>query len=125
MASEKLVTATGAVLFAVLAVFIWQDYVAKTNDAYDALDAAKAQVSEIAAELRDVEDGDTFMALNAEQNGAEIEQQRAQRRINEIDGWGTLEWRLKNTIRFASPAAAVLCTAFFLLSVLNPLKRDG
>lgn len=125
MPSERVVTGAATLLFAGLSVFAWRDYLAATGDAYDARDSARDEVASIDAKLRTAVDFDTVEQLTLDRNAADLRYQQGRRRVNEIDGWDSLEWKVKNTVRLAAPAATALCAAFTLLSITTPLRRDG
>jgi hypothetical protein len=126
MPSERLVTATATVVFAGLSAFIWQDYISHTNDAYDARDTAKAQAIDLTKQLATTDPTtDDYETLSNDELDAEYRYQEAKRKINDIDGWNSAEWRIKNTVRFAAPAAAALCGAFTLLAIVNPIRKEG
>ncbi len=122
MAHERLITAAGSLLLAVLAIALWWDYLAHSAEVYGDRDAAQAQLATIDQELRTVEEADLFVQLTNDRTIAEVQFQRANRQINDMDGWNSLAWKVKNTMRLAAPAAAVLFAAMTLLSILHPLK---
>jgi len=113
---------TATVILGVLSIVLWQDYLAHSNDVYGERDAAQAQITEIDKEFSTAQDADQLAQLSNDRSGAEVLYQQAERRINDMDGWNSLEWKVKNSLRLATPAAAVLFAAFTLLAILNPLK---
>lgn len=108
-------------VFAVLSVVLWQDYLAHSDEVYGQRDAAQAQLNEIDKEVATAPDAD-LIQLSIDRAGAQVLYQQAEGRINDMDGWNSLQWKVKNSLRLAAPAAAVLFAAFTLLSILNPLK---
>ncbi len=124
MASERVITGTATIAFAVLAVVLWQDYLSHSNEVYSERDAVQAQLTEIDKEIAAARDTDQLAQLSGDRSAAEVLYQEAERRINDMDGWNSLEWKIKNSLRLATPALAVLFAAFTLLSILNPLKQD-
>lgn len=124
MASERVITGTATIAFAVLAVVLWQDYLSHSNEVYSERDAVQAQLTEIDKEIAAAQDADQLAQLSGDRAAAEVLYQEAERRINDMDGWNSLEWKIKNSLRLATPALAVLFAAFTLLSILNPLKQD-
>ena len=122
MVRERLITAAGSLIFGVLAVVLWSDYLSHSAEIYDARDAAQAQIREIDKELGTVEDAEGFAQLTNDRTAAEVLYLRANRQINDMDGWNSLEWKVKNTLRLAAPAAAVLFAAMTLVSIVHPLK---
>jgi hypothetical protein len=122
MVRERLIMAGGSLIFAVLAIVLWSDYLAHSAKIYDDRDAAQAQMTEIDKELGTAQDADQLVQLMNDRAVPEALYLRANRQINDMDGWGSLEWKAKNTARLAAPVAAVLFAAFTLLSILHPLK---
>ncbi len=122
MASERLITGMATLLFGVLSIVSWQDYLAHSAQVYGDRDAAVAQLKVIDGEIAQAQDVDQLFQLNSDRADAQSLYDQAERRINDMDGWNSLEWKVKNTVRLAAPAAAVLFAAFTLLAVLNPLK---
>ncbi len=122
MARERLTTAAGALLFATLAIVLWWDYLAHSAQIYGDRDAAQAQISDIDKQLATVDDADQFIQLTNDRTASEVLYQQANRKINDMDGWNSPQWKLKNSLRLASPAVAVLFAAFTLLSILHPMR---
>lgn len=113
--------AAGSLIFAVLAIALWGDYLAHSAEIYADRDAAQAQMTAIDKELGTVEDADQFVHLMNDRAVPEELYLRASRQINDMDGWQSFEWKVKNTARLAAPVAAVLFAAFTLLSILHPV----
>lgn len=109
-------------VFAVLAVVLWRDYLDHSREVYGERDAAQAQLNQIDKEVASAENGDQLLQLGFDRASAQVLYDEAERRINDMDGWNSPEWKVKNALRLAAPAAAVLFAAFTLLSILNPLK---
>jgi hypothetical protein len=122
MASERVVTGTATLVFAVLSVVLWQDYLSHSSQVYGERDAAQAQLTQIDKDLAAATTGDQVVQLSLDRSAAQSLYDQAEGRINDMDGWNAPEWKLKNSLRLAAPAAAVLFAAFTLLSILNPLK---
>jgi len=122
MVRERLFLAACSLFLAVLAIVLWWDYLSHSAEIYDARDAAQVQIREIDQELGAAEDAERFAQLTNDRTAEEVLYLRANRRINDMDGWNSLEWKVKNTLRLAAPAAAVLFAAMTLLSVLHPMK---
>lgn len=125
MTSERLITGGGAVLFAVLAMILWGDYLRHSNQVYGQRSAAEAQIKQIEAQLATIQNTDQLDQLNTDEANAQLQYQDAERRINDMDGWNSLQWKVKNSLRLASPVAAVVLAAFLVLALLNPLKPDS
>ena len=125
MASERLVTGMGALIFAGIAVILWGDYLRHSDQVYAARSAAEAQIQQIESQIATVQDADQLIQLDNQEATAQLGLEQAERRINDMDGWNSLQWKVKNTIRLAAPVAAVVLAAFTVLSILNPLKPDG
>ena len=121
MARERLVMAVGTLILAALAAVLWWDYLGHSAKIYDDRDAAHAQMTAIDKEIGTAQDADQLVRLMNDRAIPEALYGRASRQINDMDGWGSLEWKVKNTTRLAAPVAAVLFAAFTLLSVLHPI----
>jgi hypothetical protein len=122
MPSERVITGTGTVVFAVLSVVLWQNYLAHSNEVYGARDAAQAQIKDIDQQIAAAQSYDELAQLSDDRNNAEVLYQQAESKINDLDGWNSMEWKVKNSLRLAAPAIAALFGAFTLLAILNPLK---
>lgn len=103
---------------------LWQDYLGHSAEVYDDRDAAQTQITEIDKQLATVQDADQWEQLVNDRTVAEELFLRANRQIDTMDGWNSLEWKVKNTGRLAAPAAAVLFAAMTLLSILHPLNPN-
>jgi hypothetical protein len=121
MASDWLITGTASVAFGVLSIVLWQDYLAQTDEVYGARDAAQAELRQIDLNLGGVQDNEEFARLSSDRTRAELLEQEASRRINDIDGWNALDWKVKNSLRLAAPALAAVFAVFTVLPIVNPL----
>ena len=122
MARERLITAAGCLVFAVLAVVLWRDYLGHSAKIYDNRDAAQMQIATIDKQLDTVQDADQWAQLNEDRTAAEARFLQANRQINDMDGWNSFEWKVKNSLRLAAPAISVLFAGMTLLSILQPLR---
>jgi hypothetical protein len=122
MPSERVITGTGTVVFAVLSVVLWQNYLSYSNEVYGARDAAQAQIKDIDQQIAAAQSYDELAQLSDDRSNAEVLYQQAESKINDLDGWNSMEWKVKNALRLAAPAIAALFGAFTLLAILNPLK---
>ncbi len=123
MASERVVAGTGALVFGLLSIVLWGDYLSHSHEVYDERSQAQAQIKDLNDQILNAGDTDQLQQLNDDLSGAQLLYQDAERRINDMDGWNSPEWKVKNSLRLASPALAVLFLAFTLLAVLHPLKE--
>jgi len=122
MASERTINALASALFILISIIFWGDYLQHSSQIYGERDAASAQMTQITKDLADAQDIDTVGQLNDQYAVAQAQYDQAEKLINDMDGWNSWQWRIKNAIRLAAPAIAVLFAAFALLSILNPLK---
>jgi hypothetical protein len=86
------------------------------------LEPAEADVVTINGQIAAATDIDNVVQLTADRSDAEGRYSVAERKINDMDGWDSPEWKLKNSIRLAAPAITVLLGAFTLLAILKPLR---
>jgi hypothetical protein len=121
MASERVVTGTATVVFVLLSVVLWGDYLNHSSQIYGERDAAQAQINAIDNEVATSPDAD-LVQLSIDRAGAQGLYDQAEKKINDMDGWNSAQWKVKNSLRLAAPAVAVLFAAFWLLSILHPLK---
>ena len=119
---ERIIAATATVLFAAISVALWRDYLIHSSTIYDDRDTAQAQIVQIDRQITTAQDADTLVELTNDRSDAEDRYAQAERQINDMDGWDSLEWKVKNTARLATPVVAVLFAGITLLSIFNPLK---
>jgi hypothetical protein len=122
MNRERLVTASLTAAFALLTVVIWADYLVHSKEIYGDRDAAEADVVAINGQIAQATDIDDVVQLTADRSDAEDRYAAADRKVNDMDGWDSPEWKLKNSIRLAAPAVTVQFGAFTLLAILKPLR---
>jgi len=123
MKSERLFMAAGMLALAVFAAVLWRDYLSHSDEVYGDRDAAQAQIDAIDKQIASSTADDEILALNGDRILAEGLRADAVRRINEMDGWTAPEWKVKNSLRLATPAFAALFGAFFVLSILKPIRN--
>ncbi len=123
MVSERLFLGAGALVLALFALVLWRDYLSHSDEVYGERDAAQAQMDQIDKQIAAGPEANELLALNDERTVAEGERSEAERRINEMDGWEAPEWKLKNSLRLAMPALAMLFGAFLVLSILKPMRN--
>ena len=123
MKSERLFMGIGALVLGLFALVLWRDYLSHSDEVYGQRDAAQAQIIQIDKELSTTPDDNQILALNGERTVAEGLRTEAERRINEMDGWAAPEWKVKNSLRLATPAFAALFGAFLVLSILKPMRN--
>lgn len=123
MKSERLFMGIGTLVLAVFTLVLWRDYLSHSDEVYGERDAAQAQIIAIDKQLSSAPNDDEILALNGERTVAEGLRAEAERRINEMDGWTAPEWKVKNSLRLATPAFAPLFGAFLVLSILKPMRN--
>lgn len=124
MPRERLINGTAAAVCLALSVVLWLDYLGHSSDIYGERDAAQARIKDIDAAIAQAQSADDLGQLSNDRIVAETDYANANRRINDMDGWKTPEWKVKNALRLAMPAATALFGAFLLLSILHPLHDD-
>ncbi len=123
MKSERLFMGIGTLVLGLFALVLWRDYLSHSDEVYGERDAAQAQIVQIDKEISTTPDDNQILELNGERTVAEGLRAEAERRINEMDGWTAPEWKVKNSLRLATPAFAALFGAFLVLSILKPMRN--
>ena len=123
MKSERLFMGIATLVLGLFALVLWGDYLTHSDEVYGERDAAQARISQIDNQLASATDAEQIFELNDERTVAEGLRSEAERRINEMDGWTAPEWKVKNSLRLATPAFAALFGAFLVLSILKPMRN--
>jgi hypothetical protein len=124
MNRERLITGGISLALALFAVVLWRDYLHHSSQVYGERDAANAELAAINDELAQATDDDDFDQLTLDRTAAAQAVFHANQQIDDMDGWESPVWKVKNALRLASPAVAALFAMMFVLSILQPLRSS-